>query len=35
VRLTTWAHNQREQDVMPGTAVIVLPTRARSASAGG
>jgi acyl dehydratase len=27
VRLTTWAHNQREQNVMPGTASIVLPTR--------
>lgn len=28
VRLTTWAHNQRGQNVMPGTAVIALPTRA-------
>lgn len=28
VRLKTWAHNQREQNVMPGTAVIVLPRRA-------
>jgi len=27
VRLTTWARNQREQNVMPGTAVIALPTR--------
>lgn len=27
VRLTTWAHNQREQNAMPGTAVIVLPKR--------
>ncbi len=27
VRLTTWARNQRGQDVMPGTAVIVLPHR--------
>jgi acyl dehydratase len=27
VRLTTWATNQREQDVMPGTAVIALPVR--------
>jgi hypothetical protein len=27
VRLTTWAHNQRGQNAMPGTAVIVLPTR--------
>jgi acyl dehydratase len=25
VRLITWARNQRDQDVMPGTAVIVLP----------
>ena len=28
VRLTTWAHNQREQNVMPGTATIALPARA-------
>jgi acyl dehydratase len=27
VRLTTWAYNQREQNVMPGTAVIALPHR--------
>jgi acyl dehydratase len=27
VRLTTWARNQRGQDVMPGTAVITLPAR--------
>jgi acyl dehydratase len=27
VRLTTWAHNQRGQDVMPGTAVVALPTK--------
>lgn len=27
VRLTTWATNQRGQQVMPGTAVIALPTR--------
>jgi acyl dehydratase len=27
VRLTTWAWNQREQNVMPGTAVISLPRR--------
>ena len=27
VRLTTWAHNQREQNVMPGTAVVALPRR--------
>jgi len=30
VRITTWARNQREQDVMPGTAVIALPHRAVS-----
>jgi acyl dehydratase len=30
VRLTTWAHNQREQNVMPGTASIVLPKRANT-----
>jgi acyl dehydratase len=28
--ITTWARNQREQDVMPGTAVIALPHRAAS-----
>ncbi len=28
VRLTTWARNQRDQNVMPGTAVIALPARA-------
>ena len=33
VRLTTWAHNQRGQDVMPGTAVIALPLRAASGDA--
>ena len=27
VRLTTWAWNQREQNVMPGTAVVKLPKR--------
>jgi len=27
VRLTTWATNQRGQQVMPGTAVIALPVR--------
>jgi len=27
VRLTTWAHNQRDQNAMPGTAVVVLPKR--------
>jgi acyl dehydratase len=26
-KLTTWARNQREQECMPGTAVIALPTR--------
>jgi hypothetical protein len=26
VRITTWAHNQRDQNVMPGTAVLALPT---------
>jgi acyl dehydratase len=30
VRLTTWARNQRDQDVMPGTATIALPLRAAS-----
>lgn len=28
VRLITWSHNQRDQDVMPGTATIALPVRA-------
>ena len=28
VRVTTWARNQRGQEVMPGTAVIALPHRA-------
>jgi len=27
VHLTTWAHNQRDQNVMPGTATIRLPHR--------
>jgi len=27
VHLLTWAHNQREQNCMPGTATIALPTR--------
>ncbi|MGW1027850.1 FAS1-like dehydratase domain-containing protein [Streptomyces sp. NPDC002577] len=27
VRLETWAYNQREQNVMPGTAVVALPRR--------
>lgn len=29
VRITTWATNQRDQQVMPGTAVIALPVRNR------
>jgi acyl dehydratase len=32
VRLKTWAYNQREQNVMPGTATIALPTRANTAN---
>jgi acyl dehydratase len=27
VRITTWANNQRGQNVMPGTAVVRLPTK--------
>jgi acyl dehydratase len=27
VRVTTWARNQRDQEVMPGSAVIALPTK--------
>jgi hypothetical protein len=34
VHLTTWAHNQRDQNVMPGTATIVLPHRAATTSEG-
>jgi acyl dehydratase len=34
VRLTTWARNQRAQEVMPGTAVIKLPHRGAEASKG-
>lgn len=30
VHLTTWAYNQRGKDVMPGTAVLALPTRNES-----
>lgn len=30
VYLTTWAYNQRDKNVMPGTAVIVLPTLNKS-----
>ena len=33
VRVTTWANNQRGQNVMPGTAVIALPTRGGGATA--
>jgi hypothetical protein len=33
VRLTTWAHNQRGRNVMPGTAVIALPHRPALADA--
>jgi len=25
IRLDTWAHNQREQNVMPGSAIVALP----------
>jgi acyl dehydratase len=32
VKLTTWAYNQREQNVMPGTAVIALPVRGEGAA---
>lgn len=32
VRLTTWARNQRGQEVMPGSAVIALPHRAGRAA---
>ena len=34
VRMTTWANNQRGQEVMPGTAVIKLPHRGAEASKG-
>jgi acyl dehydratase len=33
VHLTTWARNQRGQEVMPGTAVIQLPRRAGAGGA--
>jgi len=33
VHLTTWARNQRGQEVMPGTAVIQLPRRTGAGSA--
>jgi len=33
VHLTTWARNQRGQEVMPGTAVIALPVRNGTARA--
>jgi hypothetical protein len=35
VRLTTWAHNQRGQNVMPGTAVIALPHRTTAGDTAG
>ncbi|MDP9182952.1 MAG: acyl dehydratase, partial [Actinomycetota bacterium] len=31
VEVRTWARNQRGQDVMPGTAVVALPTHAGDA----
>jgi acyl dehydratase len=31
VRLTTWAYNQREKNVMPGTAIVSLPARSKEA----
>ena len=31
VRVETWAHNQRDQNVMPGTAVVALPRRGSTA----
>jgi acyl dehydratase len=31
VKLTTWGRNQRDQEVMPGTAVVALPQRDRNA----
>jgi hypothetical protein len=31
VHLTTWANNQRQQNVMPGKATIALPTRSKAA----
>ena len=33
VRVTTWAHNQRNQNVLPGTAVIALPRRGEGTAA--
>jgi hypothetical protein len=33
VKLTTWATNQRGQNVMPGSAVVRLPTRYSESSA--
>ena len=32
VHLETWARNQRDTNVMPGTAVVALPTRAGAAA---
>lgn len=29
VKLTTWAYNQREKNVMPGTAIVALPARSK------
>jgi hypothetical protein len=31
VKLTTWAYNQREKNVMPGTAIVALPARSKEA----
>ncbi len=31
VKLTTWAYNQREKNVMPGTAIVSLPARSKEA----
>jgi acyl dehydratase len=35
VRIETWARNQRGQEVMPGSAVVALPTRGNGASTTG
>jgi hypothetical protein len=32
VHLETWARNQREQNVMPGTATVRLPRRSEEGS---
>jgi hypothetical protein len=34
VRLETWASNQRGDSVMPGTAVVALPSRSNAESGG-